>query len=305
MPADEPLVSVVLPTYNVEAYLRAAVQSVLGQTYANWELIVIDDGSTDETRAYLEGLTDDRVHVLRRAHCGNPARVRNDGLGAATGEYVAFLDSDDVWCPEKLATQLADLLEHPECGWSYTFTSRMDERGEELRIPPPRPVRPIAGWIMRGLMTFDAAVATPAVVARRDLLTSLGGFDETFFFCEDYEMWARLAMISQVTVVSKPLARVRSHGASYTFGRVEVWEAWVRLYGKLAVTLRDPTLSALARARRNDSLIHLASRYRLAGRYRESLGALWRAAPRGMTARRWWAALVKGVVRPLLPARPR
>jgi GT2 family glycosyltransferase len=155
---------------------------------------------------------------------------------------------------------------------------------------------------VRDLMTIDAVVATPTVMARRDLLTSLGGFDDAFRFCEDYELWIRLALISQVRFVPEYLARVRSHADSYSRGRVEVWEGWVQLYDKLAATLQDPGLVALARSRRSESLIHLARRYRLAGRYRDSLGALWRAAPRGMAAGVWWVALVKGVIRPLVPA---
>src|ERR1041384_7078965 len=111
MSDSDPLVSVVIPTFNRARYLREAIDSVLNQTYPYWELIIVDDGSTDETQSTLETLADARVHVLRRPHEGNVARARNVGLEQAQGRYVAFLDSDDRWMPSKLQFQVADLAE--------------------------------------------------------------------------------------------------------------------------------------------------------------------------------------------------
>ena len=99
---DEPLVSVIVPTYNRVHYLQEAVDSVLGQTYHNWELIVVDDGSTDATASRLRDLGDRRLRVVHLEHSGRPARVRNEGLACARGAYVAFLDSDDLWCAANL-----------------------------------------------------------------------------------------------------------------------------------------------------------------------------------------------------------
>ena len=111
---SRPLVSIILPTYNREVLLRRALESVLAQTYDLWELLVVDDGSTDGTRAYLQTLTDTRVRAILREHCGNAGAVRNAGCRTARGSYLAFLDSDDQWLPEKLALQIADLHAHPE-----------------------------------------------------------------------------------------------------------------------------------------------------------------------------------------------
>ncbi len=293
----------VLPTYNVADYLRPAIESVFQQTYGNWELIVVDDGSTDGTPAFLDRLTDPRIRVLRQRHCGLPARLRNKGLATAQGDYVAFLDSDDIWCPDKLDIQLSALREHSECGWTYCLATRIDDGGEEIRTNSCAPAHPLKGWIVRELMTLEAVVATPTVLVRRDLLMAVGGFDETFSFCEDYDLWIRLAIASQVTIVPNTLAQVRNHQGSYTFGRFEVGESWVQLYEKLAVMLQDPTLRTLARGRRTASLIHLAHRYRWGGRYRQSLAAIWRSAPRGMAAVGWWSALLKGLIRSLLPGK--
>ena len=105
-----PKVSVIMATFNRPQYLGPAIDSVLGQTMTDLELIIADDGSNDATRAVLRSLTaDPRVHVLWREHCGNPAAVRNAALREARGEFVAFQDSDDVWLPQKLARQLEAL----------------------------------------------------------------------------------------------------------------------------------------------------------------------------------------------------
>jgi glycosyltransferase involved in cell wall biosynthesis len=304
MSADQPFVSIVLPTYNVEPYLRAAVSSVITQTHAEWELIVIDDGSTDGTGPYLRGLAGDgRIRVLARSHCGNPARLRNEGLAAARGDYVAFLDADDAWSPEKLEIQLQDLRRHAACGWSYTLTSRIDERGAALRLGVERPARPIAGWILEDVITMRATIALPSVMAATEFLRNVGGFDETFLFCSDYELWTRLAAASPARAVPLPLVHVRSHAASHTYSRrVEVWESWVRLYDQLPATLPAQRLAPLARVRRDECLVELAHAYRRAGRSGASFGALRRAAPGGMVTRDWWVALVKGLFRPLAGA---
>src|ERR1700732_1465702 len=104
-----PVVSIILPTFNRLKYLRPAIDSVFAQTLADWELLIADDGSDEETRAYLEHLGGlPRVKLIWLAHSGNPSAVRNAALREARGDYIAFLDSDDVWLPSKLERQVAD-----------------------------------------------------------------------------------------------------------------------------------------------------------------------------------------------------
>ncbi len=117
---DAASVSIILPTFGRLEYLRATVASVYRQTLQDWELIIADDGSDAETRAYLRTLeADSRVRLLWLTHTGIPAVVRNGALREARGEYVAFLDSDDLWAPEKLSRQVAMLRSRPLCGWCY------------------------------------------------------------------------------------------------------------------------------------------------------------------------------------------
>src|SRR4249920_2199336 len=112
-----PAVSIILPTYNRLTYLQEAVQSVLDQTAGDWELIVVDDGSTDESVAWLESLGEPRVSVVREQHTGNRSALRNVGVERARAEWIAFLDSDDRWHPEKLQRQLALQRANPRYRW--------------------------------------------------------------------------------------------------------------------------------------------------------------------------------------------
>jgi glycosyltransferase involved in cell wall biosynthesis len=212
------MVSVILPTFNRLQFLRPAVDSVFAQTYTDWELIVADDGSNDETRLYLGALAmRPRVTLVSLPHSGVPAIVRNAALGRASGMYVAFLDSDDVWIPQKLERQVAALRRAAGRRWSYTACIRIDETGAECHIAGTRPWRPHTGDIFEQLLTFDAAVGTPTVMVERSLLTEVGGFDEQQIMYEDYELWLRLASRSDVELVDERLTGVRSHAQHFTF----------------------------------------------------------------------------------------
>src|SRR5436190_21008011 len=124
-----PTVSVVLPTYNRTTLLREAAESVVRQTWETWELVVVDDGSTTPVEDWLP--RDPRVHVLHLPHSGNIARVRNAGLGVATGVYVAFLDSDDLWDRRKLELQVARLETSLHAAWCHAAYDVIDERGNQ------------------------------------------------------------------------------------------------------------------------------------------------------------------------------
>lgn len=123
----QPLVSVVLPTHNRVTLLRDAIASVVAQTYRHWELIVVDDGSTDDTPEVLSAITDHRVRPVRIVHSGNASVARNVGIAAARGSHVAFQDDDDVWLPDKLERQCAALGARPDAAWCYSDAEFVDE----------------------------------------------------------------------------------------------------------------------------------------------------------------------------------
>jgi glycosyltransferase involved in cell wall biosynthesis len=225
-------VSIILPTYDRLPLLREAIASVFAQTRSDWQLVVVDDGSRDGTADYLAALGDPRVAVVTVAHCGSPARLRNLGMAQGTAPLVAFLDSDDVWLPSKLERQLEALAAHPACGWSYTAPTLIDGAGAPLPAAAHPLWRAFSGQIVPELLTHDARIACPTVIARRELVGAAGGFDEAMAFSEDYDLWLRFARRSAVWAVAEPLTEVRIHAGNTTRGRPEVNLAFVAVYEK-------------------------------------------------------------------------
>ena len=293
---ERPLVSIIIPTYNREAQLRDAVQSVFAQTYAEWELLVIDDGSTDGTRAYLETLTDARVRPLPHDHCGNPALLRNVAARAARGAYFAFLDSDDVWLPAKLALQVDDQLAHPECGWSYTGYVHMDEQGQGDQWRSDRPWVPYAGWILENVITVQAMIAMPTIMVERRVFESVGGFDESIHGCEDYDLAIRLAAASPVTVVPAPLAKKRQHFEDRPTGQVELLKYMNRTYTNLLTRTTSSRVRRLCRRQLARFNLRFVNRFRAAHRYRDARRALWISFRHAGWYPAWWTALLKTLV---------
>lgn len=235
-----PLVSVVIPTFNRLKYLKEAMASVFAQTYPHWELIVIDDGSTDYTFGYLSTISDSRVRIFRATHSGNPAHARNTGIACAHGEYVAFLDSDDLWEPDKLRVQLQYLHARKSSRWCYAQFTMMDGAGKEIPTRYGGPWRPYSGFIVRELVAEDAAVAISSVVAERDLVNEIGAFDEDhrIVFREDYDLFLRLAARSEVVASPPVLCRVRDHTGRSTSQRDDLYDCSAAVFlkfGRLAV----------------------------------------------------------------------
>jgi glycosyltransferase involved in cell wall biosynthesis len=194
-----PRVSVVIPTYNRWPMVGEAIESVLAQTYPGFELIVVDDGSTDDTVAQL-GKYSSRLRLFSQSRRG-VSGARNAGAGEARGSLLAFLDSDDLWRAEKLKCQ-ADFLElHPEIAICQTEEIWIRNG---VRVNPRAIHRKPAGDIF--LPSLDLCLVSPsAVMMRRDLFVALGGFDEALPVCEDYDLWLRIAVDHQVALIPKPL----------------------------------------------------------------------------------------------------
>jgi glycosyltransferase involved in cell wall biosynthesis len=299
----QPVVSIILPTFRRLQYLRPTVASVYRQTLQDWELIVADDGSDAETRAYLRTLeADSRVRLLWLTHTGIPAIVRNAALREARGEYVAFLDSDDLWAPEKLSRQVAILRSRPTCDWCYTAISHIDGSGEPLTEPLFGPWHPCDGAVFERLVTGPVAIRTPSVLAARELVARAGGFDESIRCGEDYDLWLRLALLSDVALLDEPLVQVRRHEANYT----EDWE--------IAFAGRDHSLQKLQRTgdidrrmllrtERTRNALTLAARHASLGNSAHTLRALYRALPYSWSSPLWWLALLKMPLRPYVPQR--
>lgn len=200
MAMKRPTVSVIIPTYNRAALVQEAVASVLAQTFTDFELLVVDDGSTDATVQVLAPYQG-RLRLLRLPARQGVSAARNRGVQEARGEWLAFLDSDDLWLPHKLARQLAWLADRPHLQIAQT---------EEIwlrhgrRVNPKKRHRKPAGWIF--LPSLELCLVSPsAVMLRRELFLQAGGFDESLPACEDYDLWLRLSWQYEIGLVPEPL----------------------------------------------------------------------------------------------------
>ena len=217
-----PRISVVMPCFNAERYVAAALRSVFAQQWPDLEVIVVDDGSSDQScRLIKEAFPE--VHLLRQANRG-AAAARNRAIGSATGDLIAFLDADDYWLPGKLKAQWEALAGHPAARMTYTAWVVWDCDDPE---PTDHLVASIAasssekrwsgpsGWIYPDLL-LDCAVWTSTVLVQRSLLQELGGFDETLPSGEDYDLWLRTSRVTEIFRVPRPLALYRMHVSNLT-----------------------------------------------------------------------------------------
>ncbi len=210
-----PTVSVVMAAKNYARFLPAAVESVLAQTFADWELLVVDDGSTDHTPdAVAPFLADPRVRYVRSDRLGQP-RAKNLGAGLSRGEVVAYLDADDAWKPTKLEKQLALLRDRPAVGVCFCLRSLIDEQGNPLpgarggTTPPPPPPR---GHILPDIFLRNF-VCFSSVVVRRRVFDHVGGFDPEWDLSIDYDLWLRAARHYEFDYVDEELVLYRTgHG---------------------------------------------------------------------------------------------
>jgi glycosyltransferase involved in cell wall biosynthesis len=182
-----PRVSVIIPTHNRKAFVQEAVDSVLAQTYEDFELIVVDDGSTDGTGKVLKRY-EKRLLYLYQANQGVSA-ARNNGLALAQGEFIAFLDSDDLWLPKKLAIQVAFMDQHPQAQICYTDELWI-RRGK--RVNPKKRHAKCSGEIYHHCLPL-CIISPSSALMRRGLFAQVGTFDPGLPVCEDYDLWLRVA----------------------------------------------------------------------------------------------------------------
>ncbi|MGH3109997.1 MAG: glycosyltransferase family 2 protein [Gaiellaceae bacterium] len=200
--------SVVIPTRDRWDLLsRRALRGALMQEDVEHEVIVVDDGSTDETAERLRSMTDDRVRILRHETAGGAARARNAGIREARGEWIAFLDDDDYWAPRKLRMQL-DLVRSTRADFAYAGVVTVDDRGFVLHTSsPPDPDR-LRYEIIR---TCAIPAGSSNVLARTEVVRQLGGFDESFRNMEDWDLWIRLASAGDAAALSDVLVACVEH----------------------------------------------------------------------------------------------
>jgi glycosyltransferase involved in cell wall biosynthesis len=298
-------VSIVMPTFNRLEFLPATVASVLGQSMPDWELIIADDGSSRETLAYLEQVAREaRIRLLRLPRLGNAGAARNAAIAAARGDWLAFLDSDDLWAPNKLERQLGSLSANPECRWSYTAFVMVDANGAPLPSERSRPWTPHTGQIFAQTVRTTAYIRPSSVLAATALVREVGGFDEAIDCSEDYDLWLRLALRSPVHVVDETLISVRRHSSNPKRRAGTPHLARDYSLRKLEAQLAGPERRLLAEERSRNAL-GLAAAFAAHGERWRSAVAVCNSLPLGWKYPHWWYGAAKALAKASLGASAR
>lgn len=234
--ARQPTVSVIVPAYNSERFIRASLQSVIEQSYTDYEVIVVDDGSRDGTRAAILSVNG----PIRYVHQQNqgPAAARNTGIGCATGELICFLDADDLWAPEKLQTQVAFMEQHPDVGLVFADEDEFDDSG--VQVPSLLATSRFSA-ALRGETVVNEAfqkllvenfIPTSTVMARRACFDTAGLFDVALRGPEDRDMWSRIAAYLPIACLPIKLGRKRAVPTSVSRDVEMTLRSRIRLWQK-------------------------------------------------------------------------
>jgi glycosyltransferase involved in cell wall biosynthesis len=204
---SSPEISVIIPAYNASRTVGAAVDSVLAQSFTDFELLVIDDGSKDDTAEIVEARDDPRVRCVRTEN-GGVSVARNRGLDLAEGLYVAFLDADDAWEPAKLERQHRALGESPQAGLCFASTRHVDDDLQTIALHPAPQRRDYGeALLLEGNIISGSA---SCVMVRRSAIDAAGDFDPRLSLCADWDMWLRISVVTKFLALEEALALYRS-----------------------------------------------------------------------------------------------
>ncbi|HAG85072.1 MAG TPA: glycosyl transferase family A [Cyanobacteria bacterium UBA12227] len=214
-----PLISVIIPVYNGENTIRETIVSVLNQTFSDLEVIVINDGSQDSTLEIISSIRDSRLKVFSYPNA-NQAVSRNRGIALACGEYISFIDADDLWTPDKLEAQFNALQEHPQADVAYSWTNCIDEAGKFLRRGY---YISVSGNVYKKLLLNNFLENGSNPLIRRHALAEVGGFEPSVVPAEDWDMYLRLANRYQFVGLAYPqiLYRISPNSTSTNVSKME------------------------------------------------------------------------------------
>jgi glycosyltransferase involved in cell wall biosynthesis len=241
--SNKPSVSVVIPTYNYAQFLSIAIDSALAQTCVPLEVIVVDDGSTDETPRVLERYRG-QIQVIRKSN-GGLAAARNSGVAASRGQWIAFLDSDDCWLPEKLDRQLARAALDSNVGLVHCGALEVDSEGQVVR----ERLDGLEGAVAAEMLLFRRTVvllAGSTMIVRRNVFDEVGGFDEHLRHSEDWDFCYRVALGHKIAFVKQALVRYRLHATNMHKNVAAMEAAMMSAYQK-AFSNAPPELRRLRR----------------------------------------------------------
>ena len=219
MSSGSPLISVIIPAYNHAQFVEEAVESVLSQTYKHLEVIVVDDGSTDDTRDILKKYQNKLTYIFQKNN--GQSSARNHGIRTGKGTYIAFLDSDDLWLPEKLELQMEVMSQNQTIGLVSCGAYIINPKGriEDEWIREEYQTRE---KLLRDLQTRKLFLNTSCVLVKRMCLDRVGEFKEGLGFAEDWDLWLRIARHYEVRIIRKPLIKCRKHDGFKGYQQVKI-----------------------------------------------------------------------------------
>lgn len=229
-------VSVIIPTYNRSELLKKAIESLENQSHQNFEIIIIDDCSTDDTAEVVRGMDDERIIYLRHDTNKGGSEARNTGIKQATGSFIGFLDSDDQWLPDKLERQLKQFEGQPDVGVVYTGVQVVDEHNQPTRKIVPA----YKGEILPKLFESNCIDTTSSVLVKREVLDQVQGFDASLPSCQDWDLYIRLAQVTKFDFVKESLVlfyhhsgeRITTNKKSVLTGHMSIFEKYKELAKK-------------------------------------------------------------------------
>ena len=255
-----PLVSVVVPSHNRARLLRRTLQSIFAQHIVDFEVVLVDDGSSDDTAEVAAG-ADPRIVVIRNQEPGGVSAARNRGIAAARGKWIAFCDDDDLWSPDKLSRQLT-AAERADAGWVYSGDVNIDDKLRVLSGGPPWDPQDVVALLPRW---NPLASGGSNVVVRSDVLAAVGGFDPTLRRTEDWDLWIRIARTGPPACVREPLVAYRFHMGNLVIDPSEMVNEARRLARRYRIPVDERAMqrraawSALRAGRRLLAVRHYAS----------------------------------------------
>jgi glycosyltransferase involved in cell wall biosynthesis len=247
--SESPLVSVVIPTYNGGRFINATIESALRQTLDDFEVVVVDDGSTDDTLARVRSFRDHRMRLIEQRHRGAPAAL-NAAIDASRGRYVGFLDHDDLWCPKKLERHVEFFERNPEVAVTFSWSTLIDEQDRRIDLHPARWCGPIS---FRQLLEDYVVGNSSSVVIRRSAILAVGAFDVEFPRCHDSDLLLRIALAQPggICAVPEELTLYRRHSNQMSHDWRQMHREWNALLEKFRESAPEDTAAVERRARSN------------------------------------------------------
>lgn len=300
MTLDKPRVSVIIPVYNGERYFARTIESVLAQTYSAKEIVIVDDGSRDTSQEVIARyLHHSNVHLVTQKNAG-VAAARNTGISAAAGEYIALVDQDDLWLPDKLARQVEYLDAHPEIALVHSNIHFIDEAGERIPDPEWAWVAPTFGQVLPELVKQNR-ICTCTVLLRKSVLEQVGSFRQELAPADDWDLWLRIAARHPIGFVDAVTASYRLHQENESRNLLKMQEAEIRVVETFVREHPGAVGKAITRAKLYSLCNEAAQLLERSGRHTEARGYWLRAMRKNPVASKPYASLILGA----LPVRQR